>query len=148
MAIADVQSVSEQVLPDGLAQLAALTREVARELDGVEPFELGLGPAGLFPSARRPRVVALEVVPEEPLAGLAVAVERGVVAAGFPAEPRRFRAHLTLGRVRGRRFPPTQELAPAPAPFAVREAVLFRSELGRGGSRYTPLERIPLAEPR
>ena len=29
-------------------------------------------------------------------------------------------------------------------PTSVRDAVLFRSELGRDGSRYTPLERVPL----
>jgi 2'-5' RNA ligase len=131
----------------------------------LRPFALRLGSAGLFPTPRRPRVVALGLEPAAPLEELAGAVERAVVAEGFAPEERAFRAHLTLGRVtarprsgraasrrraesgppHGRRFP-SVAAAPLPAEeFAVEEAVLFRSELSPAGSRYTPLERIPLA---
>ena len=75
---------------------------------------------------------------------LAAAVERAVVAEGFPPEERPFRAHLTLGRVRDRRFPTVAALAVPAAEFAVEEAVLFRSELSSAGSRYTPLARLQL----
>jgi len=98
-----------------------------------------------FPPGRRPRVVVLELAPEAPLAALAEAVERGVVAAGCAPEPRAFRGHLTLGRVRERGAPPSlAELAVPPAVFEVTESVLFASELHPSGSRYTPLERVPL----
>ena len=43
-------------------------------------------------------MVALGVTPVGELAAVAAQVERGAVAAGFPAEPRPFRAHVTLGR--------------------------------------------------
>ena len=68
----------------------------------------------------------------------------GVVAAGHEPEPRAFRPHLTLGRVRGRYALPPEPPPLPEAPFDVAEAVLFRSQLGRGGSRYTPLERPAL----
>jgi 2'-5' RNA ligase len=89
--------------------------------------------------------VILELTPEAPLAELAAATQRGAVAAGFPPEERRFRAHATLGRLRDGRYPDAAGLPPPPpSPGAVREVVLFQSQLGPGGSRYQPLERMPL----
>jgi len=157
------------------ARAGALASRARLEVAALRPFVLHLGPAELFPTPRRPRVVALGLEPAAPLEELAGAVERAVVAEGFAPEERGFRAHLTLGRVQtarpqqakraarrsraecltagsspavssqDRRFP---SVAAAPLPteeFAVEEAVLFRSELSPAGSRYTPLERIPLA---
>ncbi len=123
----------------------ALARQVGRELDDVAPFELGLDQLMPFPSARRPRVVALTLAPQGELVRLAASVERGVVAAGFDPEPRRFRAHLTLGRIRDGGFPDIAGVhVDAPGPFEVREVVLFRSQLRPEGALYTPLERIAL----
>ncbi len=130
------------IAPDQVAPLALC---VGPEAAAVPPFGLELGQVHLFPSPRRPRVVALEVEPAPPLEALARAVERGVVAAGFAPEPRPFRAHVTLGRVRDGGVPSLDgEPAPSAAPFEVREVVLFESRLGAGGSVYTPLERLPL----
>jgi 2'-5' RNA ligase len=126
-------------------RIPEIVERVRAETAPLGPFRLRLGGVHPFPSARRPQVVVLDVGPVEPLEELAEAVERGVVAAGFAPESRRFRAHLTLGRVRGRRFPSAPS-APTPdeAAWDVREAVLFRSELHRSGARYTALERIAL----
>jgi 2'-5' RNA ligase len=129
------------------ARIPALARAVAERTAPLAPFRIRFGEVSGFPSPRRPRVVALALAPEAPLVELAAAVERGVVAAGLPAEDRPFRAHLTLGRVRGGRrpVPVTAPVTAAGQAFDVAEAVLFRSELGRSGSRYTALERMPLA---
>jgi len=131
-----------EIAPERVAPLAACVREQTAAL---APFGLRLGALTSLPPNRRARVVVLELAPGEPLAALAAAVERGVVAAGCAPEPRAFRAHLTLGRVREGAAPPSLA-APAvpPAGFDVTEAVLFASELHPSGSRYTPLERIPL----
>ena len=128
------------------AEVVGLARCVGEQLAPLEAFDLSLGSARLFPSARRPRVVALQVAPPAPLERLAAAVERGVVAAGLPAEERPFRAHLTLGRVRrGERGPATRGLAaPEGTACRVAETVLFRSDRGPAGARYTPLERLKL----
>jgi 2'-5' RNA ligase len=93
------------------------------------------------------------VSPPEALTDLAAAVERGAAAAGFESEDRPFRGHLTLGRMslgrmslgrmKGRK-PPSVDGAVADADCEVGEVVLFRSELRKGGARYTPLERMAL----
>jgi RNA 2',3'-cyclic 3'-phosphodiesterase len=131
-------NVASELVPE-------LVAAVQRELAGTPAFDVAFGPPHAFPSAREPRVVVVAALPEAPLAALAARLEAAVVAAGLPAETRRFRAHLTLGRVRSRRLPPLDAPAPGAAARAVREVVLFRSDLGRDGSRYTPLARLPLA---
>ena len=80
---------------------------------------------------------------------LAAAIDRAVAPLGFPPELREFKAHLTLGRVRGAArgewraaLLKTGELARGE--FEVREYVLFQSRLSPGGSVYTPMERFPL----
>jgi 2'-5' RNA ligase len=126
-------------------RLPELVAAVRGALAGAKPFELALGAPHAFPSARQPRVVVVTLEPEAELAALAARLEAGVVAAGLPAERRRFRAHLTLGRVRSRRLPPLDGATVTLGALPVAEVVLFQSELGREGSRYTPLARLPLA---
>ena len=77
-------------------------------------------------------------------------LEKVAVESGLEPEPRAFRAHLTLGRVRARRFPALDAPALAAAQL-VRAVVLFRSDLAREGAQYTPLATLALgagAEPR
>lgn len=125
--------------------IADLSERVALEVSSLAPFAVHLGSALVFPSPRSPRVIAVAVEPEAPLAFLAEGVERGVVAAGQKPERRRFRAHLTLGRVRNRRFPSVGEATAIDCPaFPVEEVVLYKSELHKSGAVYTPLERIAL----
>jgi 2'-5' RNA ligase len=132
--------------PAGVGRLADCVRERTATL---RPFRLELGGTRLFPSKRRPVAIVLDVGPPERLEELAEAVERGVTAAGFDPEPRPFRAHLTLGRVRGKRFPVvTGSVTAAGESCDVNEAVLFRSELHHSGARYTPIERTPLGDER
>jgi len=125
-------------------RLGGLVECVTKQAAEVAPFEVGLGELMVFPSARRPRVLAAGVEPAGPLAQAAAAVERGCVAAGFEPETRPYRGHLTLGRMKRGPAPRFDDVVvPDHEPTAVRDAVLFRSELGRDGARYTPLERIP-----
>jgi 2'-5' RNA ligase len=141
-------NIERGIVPD----LAASVRE---EIAGLAPFQAEVGGVCVFPSAKRPRVMVLDMEPAAALAQLASAVERGVQRAGFDAEERPFRAHLTLGRMagrsgRGRRvshagFPDTANLEVSRSvSFEVTESVLFQSELLRSGARYTALERFPL----
>jgi 2'-5' RNA ligase len=127
---------------DRIAHLADCVREQTAVLG---PFRLELGGAQLFPSRRRPLAVILDVGPAEPLAELAAAVERGVVAAGFGPESRPFNAHLTLGRIHQKRFSlVTGDVTIPGESCPVNEAVLFKSELQSSGAHYTPIERAPL----
>jgi 2'-5' RNA ligase len=130
------------VARESVEGLAARVRD---ETQPLAPFSLRLSALGSLPPNRRPRVLMLELEPQEPLAALARAVEQGVVAAGCAAERRSFRGHLTLGRVRERGAPPSLASLPVPpVSFEVNETVLFASEPQPGGSRYTPLARVAL----
>ena len=129
-----------------LDAVPGLLDALAVRLRQVEPFESGLRCLSLFPRATRPRVVAALLKAEPAIEGLAAAVDEAVVAAGHPAQSRRFRAHITLGRFRpgaGRGPLPTTSLDEAP--IAVTEVVLFRSTLGAGWARHSELGRAALA---
>ena len=130
-------------------RVEALIAAALHATRAIAPFELRLGVLAGLPS-QGPRAIVLEVAPHEPIAALAKQVENAVVAAGFAAEPRAFRPHLTLGRIRERRgraprLDPAISLTHA-APFAVASFALFQSDLDAGGARYTPLERIALGQ--
>ncbi len=124
-------------------RLPEITGQVREQTARLLPFRMHLGGLRAFPSQRRAKLVVLDVGPDESLQELAAAVERGVVAAGFPPEDRRFHPHLTLGRVQGR-VAGFDRAAPGGSGCQVAESVLFRSELHPDGARYTALERIPL----
>jgi 2'-5' RNA ligase len=130
------------------ALVSGLVDRVKTETTGLAPFSMHLGAARWFPSKRRPQMLVLDVEPQESLEGLAEAVERGVVAAGFAPENRPFRAHLTLGRVKkdeGLQLDVTVADTAGADACDVTEIILYRSELDRSGARYTPLARVPLA---
>ena len=70
------------------------------------PFELSFGRFGAFPSISKPRVLLFRAESGvEQLAGIAGSLEDRLEPLGFERESRRFRAHLTLARVRGRLGP-------------------------------------------
>lgn len=129
------------------ARVGALSGAAARAVATLEPFELTVEEPGTFPSHGQPRVLWLGIVDASGMLALMQrALESECAAAGFPRESRAFKPHLTLARVRSPQG--AQELAAAhretpfaPQRFKVSELVVMRSELGPGGSRYTPLSR-------
>lgn len=129
-------------------RIEPIAEAVRRALAGRPAFSVQLAAPHLFPSPRRPRVVALGLAPDAELSALVAAIETGVVSAGIAPEPRSFRAHVTLARVRdGARLDPSllDGLAASPAArFEASEVVLFESVLAKGGSQYSPLARLPL----
>jgi 2'-5' RNA ligase len=131
-------------------RIGTLLARVGEQTAPLAPFEIRFGAVHAFPSPRKPRVVAVELLPETSLQTLASAVERGVVAAGLPAEERAFRAHLTLGRVRPRKKAPdvTGPDTVDADPVSVTEVVLLESELHSSGAKYTPLGSAPLSPAR
>lgn len=135
------------------ARVEDLSGAAARAAASIEPFELTIDTPGTFPSQGQPRVLWLRIGDVSGrLALMQRALEAECAAVGFPREPRPFLPHLTLARVRSPRG--TRELAAAhrktpfePQRFEVSELVVMRSELGPGGSRYTPLSRHALRRP-
>jgi RNA 2',3'-cyclic 3'-phosphodiesterase len=131
-------------------RVEALASAAAAAAEGFAPFGLSVEEAGTFPPRGAARVLWLGLRDESGgLARLQRRLEAECEAAGFPAEPRAFKPHLTLARLRQPKG--TYELFEAhrrstfgPYSFKVSELVVMRSELGPGGSRYTALSRHEL----
>lgn len=120
-----------------------------RAAEGVGPFAFLLEGIVCFPSRRNPRVLcvgARESGSSGRLVELAERVERAARNAGFTAERRPFRPHLTLARAaRGKRPRMPSDLGYAdPTPVEVSVLTLFRSDLHPTGARYTALATFPL----
>ncbi len=116
---------------------AGAPARLAVELTGLE----------LFPSERRPRVVSARIEPTDELAGLALRLDEELAEIGFPAESRKFRPHVTVGKISSRA--PADGLARSLAGagsdiggFDADEIVVFQSELNPGGAVHTVLGRI------
>jgi 2'-5' RNA ligase len=115
--------------------------------------EVCLG-APLWLPPRRPRALAVEVRDcDGQLARLHGALREALgEAIGWEAERRRFRAHVTVARVRGgRRARGHDRVAGAdplpatpPLSFMAETAVLYRSWLSRAGATYEPLAECAL----
>jgi len=120
---------------------------------GHTTFSLTVSGIGVFPSIRRPRVIWAGLSgPTGRLLDLQRSLEERLVALGFPREERPFRGHLTIGRfsepVESERL---AEVVNSFASrifggFAVKELVLFQSDLQPKGPVYTALARARLKE--
>ena len=139
--------VANARLPDlqaGLARAAGATWPMALTAEGV----------GVFPNAARPTVVWAGVSGDlAPLQQLQAAVEDEAIRLGFKPEGRGYQPHLTLGRVNDGVGPADARrlmaaLEPARArhfgEFTPARLSLMKSELGPGGSVYTPLGTVTL----
>lgn len=131
------------------SRIEPMRQAVAEALRPLVPFPVEVGGLGAFPSWRRASVVWVGLAAPE-LSELARRVEMAVVASGLPAEPRGFRAHVTLGRLRsprdGARLARRIEawdVGPL-GRFEVVAARLYRSELRPEGARYSVLAEVPL----
>jgi len=136
-------------LPDAAApETIDIVKQCA---EGVGPFELEVRGAGGFPNLNRPRVLFVTAADRPAvLADLAGRLNQCMTRAGVPREGRRFRRHITLGRVRRPR--PMPELGRRLAALAersfgvmmVERIVFMQSELTRSGPIYTPVAHVPL----
>jgi RNA 2',3'-cyclic 3'-phosphodiesterase len=134
------------------ARLEDLSGAASRAATRAEPFRLTIDEPGAFPPHGQPRVLWLAVEDASGrLAALQRTLEDACAAAGFPREPRPFKPHLTIARLRSPQG--ARELAAAhreahfePQTFNVPELIVMRSELGPGGSRYTLLSNYPLGD--
>ncbi len=123
----------------------ALRHAVAEQ----EPFSLQPAGCGAFPTIKNMRVAWIGVQGDTArLSALQQRVEEALTPLGFPPEKRPFRAHLTIGRIKGRRNHKGLQQALLAGRsyegvvFDVSEVVLYKSDLKPDGAVYTPLHRI------
>jgi RNA 2',3'-cyclic 3'-phosphodiesterase len=129
---------------DRIEATAAAVEQVARAAAG--PIEVEFAGAGTFPSGRRPRTLWIGMARgAETLSELATVTEAALVDAGWHADPRPFRPHLTLARSDGVAVGPlvAGRLAAAMADERIRCTIdtvgLFESLTGGGPARYVPV---------
>lgn len=133
------------------ARVEALTRAANHVAGAAGKFELSLQEAGAFPPRGNPRVLWLGLHDDTGrLAQLQERLEAECERENFPRETRPFRPHITIARIRVPNAAARhvaglhRETNFPPATFDAGEVVIMRSELGAGGSRYTPLSRHEL----
>jgi len=111
-------------------------------------FQVRFGQLGAFPNPRRARVLWLGLTKgSERLIELAAIAENVAQNAGFAAEARVFKPHLTLSRI----DPPTSVAALLDQnhrydfTMTVTAVILYRSKLGGGPATYEEVARFPLS---
>lgn len=134
--------------------LGRLSQEIRAAAERCPSFTAALGGCGAFPSRRKARVIWVGLSEGADEAGhVARKLDARLEKVGIKREPRPFRGHLTLARLK-RPGDCTEGLEGIEAmleelekiPFVIGEVTLYRSILGPQGPKYTVLERIPLKE--
>jgi RNA 2',3'-cyclic 3'-phosphodiesterase len=144
---------------------AEQVEEIKRALAGIraQPFEMTFRGYGFFPTTKAARVFWIGIASGDALGQLVGAVDATMAELGIPKEDHAFSPHLTLARGGGhsgapgwkkgdgpnRNFHMLQEklgamTAPEFGSMMAREFFLYQSQLMRGGSQYTKLERFEL----
>jgi len=126
--------------------------QITKALAGIKarPFDVKFDNVGFFPSPRSPRVFWIGVRAGEELPQLAEAVNEALASIGIPREDKAYSPHLTLARsgsghnLKALTGLLTNEMETF-GTMTAHEFYLYRSQLGRGGSKYTRLERFELS---
>lgn len=119
----------------------------------VRPFTMQIDRGGVFPPSGPPRILWLGLAAgASELRAIHQALRDRLSPLGFVPERRPYSPHLTLARIKeaGRADgaairQAARDLEVEPAMGDVAAVTLFRSEPAAGGSRYTPLLRVPLS---
>lgn len=128
---------------------------VQRTAIGYDCFELSVGSLGVFPNARRPRVIWIGVEAPQVLGAIQRVIDQETTRLGYDTKDQTFSPHLTIGRVsRGAGY---RELK-AISDFLESESVgflgaarvsqinLYRSDLKPSGAEYTRIFSAPLRD--
>ena len=134
-------------------QLIKLTSAIEETAKQFLDFKLQITETGVFPSNRNARVLWLGVRDEKgSLQKLNGILESECEKNGFAREKRKFKAHLTIARLREPRksiklakFHAESEFLSKE--FTVRELIIFQSQLTALGSQYTPIFRAQFHKP-
>ena len=116
------------------------------------PFSVNCRSIGAFPNASRPSTIWMGIDDDQGrLAALQEHLEGSLATLGFPTERRKFRGHITLGRVRSGRGTNRElqqfietHVETGFGSLDVHKLTIYRSDLDRGGPNYTVVARCPL----
>ena len=136
-------------------QTEKISQAIFESAHGFAPISIAAKGIGAFPSIKRPRVIWVGLAGQiNQLQQLQKTLDEKLAANGFPKEKRKFKGHLTLGRVKNKIDPKrlleaVKEFAGFESePFVTDTVALFKSELRPTGAVYTKLMETPLRESR
>ncbi len=156
---ADLLHITVRFLGSVRADRIDSVKEAAlKSAAGVAPFSLAMVGLGAFPNVRLPRVIWVGLREDAGLESLQLLhrqIEAELSQRGFAPEDRRFSPHITLARTRddasssdrralGDTLEQVRMKRNVSGAFEVDALVVMKSELGRSGPRYTPMERVSL----
>lgn len=133
-------------------EIPEVINRLQQAVGDLDSFDLGFHGAGAFPDASNPRTIWLGASAGiEPMVELHRRAEAALAEIGFRTENRRYRPHVTIGRVRDTRYA-KRDLEALLNKFAdfeggishVDELVVFSSQLEEDGPVYEPLGRAEL----
>ena len=133
-------------------RVPALCERLASAVRGAGgPFPMEVEGLGTFGDSLKPRVVWAGIQERSgALEALRNAVEGAAVAEGFDPEPRSFRPHLTLARLKGGAAGLGRALATRAGArlgtSVVRGVTLMSSRLSPSGAQYSAVRRFELTE--
>ena len=130
--------------------LEVISGAVANTVQCHDPIRLAIQGLGVFPGIKRPRIIWAGMMGEvKNLRELKVSLDRSLLKVNglkFKPERRSFRAHLTLGRAKGRidgrkLAVAMNRLQKVPsAPLIIDAIHVFKSDLQAGGAVYTKVK--------
>lgn len=141
-----------------LAFLGDTSEEKVKDLDrmlrakcaGFGEFDFVLSGAGVFKSYSDPRVLWVGISEAERLSFLYDIIAEGLGGIGFEVEDRKFRPHLTIGRVKSVSDPARLRSSIEKyksiefQTVRVKEVILYESKLQNTGPLYIPLGKYSL----
>jgi 2'-5' RNA ligase len=136
-------------------EIPEICASIRRVTETVPPFELRVHGTGGFPNREKPRVLFAGVDdPSGRLVEMVGRMEQELAKLGFKPEPRDYRPHLTLGRVRGNARRAGETLIDALdqmqdielGEMVVDEVHLMASFLDKSGPTYQIMDTIELPE--
>jgi 2'-5' RNA ligase len=135
-----------------ILETPAVCEAVRKAVEPLAPFDVEAWGVGAFPDLTNPRTVWIGMRHgSEQMIELHDAVEFELSKLGYRSENRRYRPHLTIGRVRQSPdgIEELAEVIEAHADFdaavsLVEEVVVFSSQLNREGPTYEPLCHVDL----
>jgi 2'-5' RNA ligase len=132
-------------------QVAKICTIVAETTAHHQSFRLSVERAGAFPTPRKPRILWAGIGDgAESLMALHDDLEKPLTKLGYRREERRYKPHITLGRIRsaapadGLARVLVQQAAWKGGETLVHELHVMSSELTSRGPNYTILSRAPL----
>ena len=134
-------------------QLEPIKRAMQQVVTTFPIFDVAIENLGMYPNAKKPRVIWLGISCEENLISLYKKLDQALKEIGIQPERRPFSPHLTVGRVRRSADPESVIIVGKTLSefkvstlgrVTINEVVYYQSELTPQGPNYTILQSTPL----